>query len=213
MERKIQKEYMQKKYASYLAECLGTFTLSFVVSLSLLGNFPIAVPVAAAMTLGLLVYSIGHISGTHINPAVTIGLLAIKKISPRDAAAYIAAQVVGALLAMGLAHLLGVHLLDLPGNSLMIGAAEAIGTFFFTFGIAAVVSGRVPKALAGAIVGGSLLLGIITAAASGSAGFLNPAVALAVGMLSPMYLVGPIVGSLLGFSVYTQLDKYSQSIR
>ncbi len=194
-------------YAAYLAEFVGTFGLSLIVSLSLLGGFPLPVPVVAALTLGLFVYSIGHISGTQINPAVTIGLLTIKKITPKDAVGYLVAQGLAALAAMAVARALGVHSLDLPGNSLRIGFAELIGTFFFTFGIASVVAGKVAKNLSGVVVGGSLLLGIIFASAVGSAGILNPAVALSISMLSPMYLLGPIVGAILGFNVYEQLNK------
>ena len=161
----------------------------------------------AGLTLALFVYSIGHISGCHINPAVTLGLLSVKKISLRDAAYYIGAQVVGAIFAMAVVHSLGVSTTTTPSNALTVGIAEALGAFFFTFGIASVVAGRVHSAMNGLVVGGSLLLGIAIAAGAGSAGVLNPAVALALYLYIPAYLVGPIVGSVLGFNAYKMLNQ------
>lgn len=192
----------------YFAEFLGTFTLALVVSLSLLGNFPMPTPVAAALTLGLLVYILGNFSGTHINPAITIGLWSIKKVSDQDAMLYLIVQFLGASLALSVAGMLGVHALDAPVFSMHIALAEALGTFFFSLGIASVVYGQVAKNLNGFVVGGSLLLGVMVAAAAGSAGILNPAVALSLHMLSPYYLLGPILGAALGFKTYQQFLKF-----
>lgn len=197
---------MKKKY---LAECIGTFALALVVTLGLTGQFVVPVPLLAVLTLMLFVYSIGHISGTHLNPAVTLGLLSIKKISFRDAVLYIVAQLLGAVLAMVTANALGVQLLPGSGNAVSIGVAESIGMFFFTFGIASVVAGSVHKAASGLVVGGSLLLGIAFAVLAGSAGVLNPAVAFSIQLFTPMYILGPIVGSILGFNAYAFLDSKS----
>jgi glycerol uptake facilitator-like aquaporin len=51
-----------------IAEFLGTFTLALVVGLSLSMNFPVVTPILAALVLGTFVYTVGHISGTNINP-------------------------------------------------------------------------------------------------------------------------------------------------
>ena len=203
----MMKKIKPAAYSAYVAEFLGTFTLSLVVSLSLLGTLPIPTPVAAALTLGLLVYSLGSFSGTQINPAITIGLWSIKKISDQDAVLYLLVQFLGAAVALAIAGFLGVHALDLPIFSLKIAIAEALGTFFFSLGIASVVTGQVAKNLNGLVVGGSLLLGVMIAGSAGSAGILNPAVALSIHMLSPFYLLGPIVGAVLGFNAYQQLLK------
>jgi len=198
---------MPKNLTAYVAELIGTFGLSLVVILSLLGKFPIPVPVAAALTLGLFVYSVGGFSGTHINPAVTIGLLSIKKISWEDAFGYLIAQFAGAALAMLIGKSMGIQNLDLPGSSAIIAIAEAIGMFFFSFGIASVVYEKVSKEVSGLVVGGSLLLGIIISSSIGSAGILNPAVELAIGMFTPMYIFGAILGSIMGFNLYALLKK------
>jgi glycerol uptake facilitator-like aquaporin len=80
--------------------------------------------------------------------------------------------------------------------------AEALGAFFFSFGIAAVVFGKVSDQMSGFVIGGSLLLGILIAVFSGSMGILNPAVAFALNAVSVMYVLGPIAGALIGFSTY-----------
>lgn len=189
--------YMKK----YLVEALGTFALTLVVALSLVGDFPLATPVLAALTLGLFVYSVGHISGTHINPAVTIGAWSLGKITLSDALLYIVSQFVGAGIALAVASSVGFVGAAGP-SSVSLGVAELLGTFFFTFGIASVVYGRVNQTCSGAMVGGSLLLGITIAVLLGSAGVLNPAVAFGIGSFQLMYILGPIIGSVLGMQAY-----------
>ena len=150
----------------YLAELIGTFTLSLVVGLSLSAQFPIITPVLAALTLGLFVYSIGVISGCHINPAVTLGLLSIGKIKMDEAGKYIVAQLVGGFLASVLLVQLGAMMAPIAVGGVTQILAEVLGTAVFTFGIGAVVFGKVSDVVSGAVIGGSLLLGISIAASS-----------------------------------------------
>ncbi|MDD5318930.1 MAG: aquaporin, partial [Candidatus Pacebacteria bacterium] len=84
----------------YIAELIGTFALALVVSLASTLGLGIVTTFLAGVTLALFVYSIGHLSGSHINPAVTIGAFSIKKISWQDAIMYIIAQFAGAALAI-----------------------------------------------------------------------------------------------------------------
>ena len=193
----------------YFVEGLGTFALALTVALSIAGNFPVPTPVLAGLVLGLFVYSVGHISGTHINPAVTIGLWSIGKIRNADALNYVGAQFIGAALAYFLASSVG-HVGASVGisisNSLMTGFAEALGTFFFAFGIASVVFEKVPGHFSGFVIGGSLLLGITISALLGANGVLNPAVSLGIGSFGVMYVLGPIIGSVLGMKVYSYLE-------
>ncbi len=189
----------------YIAELLGTFALTLVVGLSLSGIFPIPTPVLAALTLGLFVYSIGHISGTHINPAVTIGAWSIKKISTKDGLIYIVSQCIGAALALLIVTFtVGAPVVSLS-DTWMIALAELVGTFFFTFSIASVVYGKTSSTMSGVVIGGSLLLGITVAALLGSNGVLNPAVAFGIGSFGLAYIFAPIVGSVLGMQVYKHL--------
>jgi glycerol uptake facilitator-like aquaporin len=190
----------------YIAEALGTFALSLVVALSIVGMFPVSTPILAAVTLGLFVYSIGHISGSHINPAVTIGFWSIGKIKTKEACAYIVSQFVGGFATLLVLSWIGVSSINLEiDNSALVLFAEIIGTFFFTFGIASVVYGKTPKELSGIVVGGSLFLGIAFAALMGSNGVLNPAVALPIGSFGLVYILGPILGSVLGMQAYKNL--------
>jgi len=191
----------------YIAEALGTFTLAFVVGLSISGLFPVPTPVLAALVLGLFVYSIGHISGTHINPAVTIGAWSIGKLSPSDAVGYIVSQCIGGFIALLLLSMTGYSPVLSVSGDIMIGLAELLGTFFFTFGIASVIFVRTPSQMSGLVIGGSLLLGITISALLGANGVLNPAVALGIGSFGLMYVLGPIIGSVLGMQAYKYLNQ------
>jgi aquaporin Z len=199
----------------YIAEALGTCGLSLVV-LVLVSNDSLWTPVAAALTLLLFVYTIGSVSGTHINPAVTIGLWYMKKISGNDAFSYIASQFCGAIIALFLANILVKNLAmklkpvqELVINDPAIGLAEAIGTFFLLFGIMSVVSGNTKKELSGLVIGGSLLAGLFVAGSTSNS-VLNPAVALALGSINIMYIAGPVIGAVLGVRVYQILFPEQQ---
>lgn len=189
----------------YIAEFLGAGALTLIVALSLKGAFPIPTPFLAALTLGLFVYSIGHISGAHLNPAVTIGAWSIQKISTNQAVGYVLSQAIGAIVAMLIANSFYSGVAVTPPDTAQIFMAELFGTFFFTFGIASVIYGKTPAQLSGVVIGGSLLLGIAFASLMGSSGLLNPAVALGAGSFNLAYLLGPIAGSLLGMNVYKRL--------
>jgi glycerol uptake facilitator-like aquaporin len=197
----------------YIAEFVGTFALSFVVlaAVSQVLPLPVAVPVIAGLTLGLFVYTIGGVSGAHINPAVTIGLWSIRKINNRDAFGYIVAQIFAAAVAIVLARTLAMATPVAAPVAFIpsLFFAEALGAFFFAFGIAAVVYSKVADQMSGVVVGGSLLLGILLASFAGSAGILNPAVAFALNAVSIMYIFGPIVGAVVGFHAYRYITQQS----
>jgi len=190
----------------YIAEGIGTFTLAFIVlgAISYAQVLPVPVPVIAALTLGIFVYTIGAISGCHINPAVTLGLLSVKKISVHNALWYLIAQFSGAILAILVGSFFGItnDQAVVPSFSTSVFLAEMIGSFFFTFGIASIVYGNVKDEVSGIVIGGSLLLGGLVASFAGSASILNPAVALTLSLLSVTYALAPIAGAICGFQAY-----------
>lgn len=181
------------------AEFFGTFSLTLGVLISISNPaFPVPTAVIAGLTLGLFVYTIGPISGCHINPAVTIGLASIGKVELPKAAAYIVAQFAGAGAALFAGTFLFPSAAELVvGNSVHIGMSEALGALVFLFGIAAVVLGLVPSVMSGIVIGGSLTLGV-SWAAQATNGVLNPAVAFGIGSFSAAYVWGPILGGILG---------------
>lgn len=113
----------------YIAELVGTFVLVFggVGTAVLAGGEVGALGVAIAFGLALLamVYTIGPISGCHINPAVTLGMLLTRKITPQRAGGYVIAQVIGAI---GAAALIWAIAGDAPGGyDLKVGGLGANG--------------------------------------------------------------------------------------
>jgi aquaporin Z len=190
-----------------LAELIGTFGLTLAVLISIQNpSFPVPTPVIAGLTLGAFVYTIGSISGCHINPAVTIGLLAIGKVDLAKAAGYVVAQFVGAGIALALGKVMfAAPAAVVASGSAGTGLAELLGAALFVFGIAAVVLGRVPAPMSGLVIGTSLLLGVHFAA-HGSNGVLNPAVALGIGSFSAPYVWGPVVGGAVGAFLSSRLS-------
>ena len=95
-------EYGMKKYA---AEMFGTFALvligvgSAVLAGSVVGNLGVAL--AFGLVLLVMAYAIGDVSGCHVNPAVTVGVLTAGKMPAREAIIYIVAQCIGAIIGAG----------------------------------------------------------------------------------------------------------------
>ncbi len=187
------------KSRALIAELFGTFILTTAVLTSINNpGFPVPTPVIAGLTLGLLVYTIGPISGCHINPAITVGLFSIGRIDIRDAGTYLVAQFVGSVLAMMLGNIFFSSPTELVVNGApLTGLAELFGTVLLGFAVASVVVGRVSANLSGFVIGSGLLLGI-SFAATQSNGVLNPAVALGIGSLGHTYVWGPLGGALIG---------------
>lgn len=191
----------------YAAELLGTFLLAFMVHLSIGAGSPVPTAVIAGLTLGLIVYMLGPISGAHVNPAVTVGLLSVGKISLQDAACYVAAQFLGAALALiAGGALLGHGLSVVAVDSSVIAIAEAIGAAVLVLGVSSVVWKKAPADAAGLTIGTSLALGAMAASVQ-SNGVVNPAVAFGIGSFSLSYLVGPLVGGVIAAWGYRWVAK------
>jgi len=216
----------QSAFAPYLAEFLGTLALVFS------GPGSMAVDAAShgavggvgiGLSFGLIVmamiFAIGHISGCHINPAITIAFRALGRISTGRALGYVASQlagaVVGSLLVVGvvghqghagatLPHINGVHAALL---------SELVLTFFLAFVVFAVATDeRAQGAFAAIAVGGYVGFaatgwGPVANASMNPARSFGPAVAANVWDGHWVYWVGPIAGALLAALVYEVLRE------
>ncbi len=201
--------FSQKKVGMLVGEFLGTAVLA-MVALSV-ANSPIGITyftgAAVGTTLAIVYLAVGVFTGAHINPAVTFGLWTLKKIDTVLAVMYVAAQLLGGLFAWKLfEYLTGNALTNIAGSEFKVQVlvAELVGTFIFTFGVASVVFQGYTGLKAAATLGASLFLGIVVAA-SASNGVLNPAVAVGIQSIGRAYIVGPLVGALLGMNMYALL--------
>ena len=174
-----------------------------------------------------MVYAIGHISGCHINPAITIAMLINGKIPAKDAVIYIIVQCIGAIIASVLllnimagfpgynlaANGLGQNGFDAlsPGKYTLAACfiAEVVLTFLFLFVIFGSTSKRAPSGFAGIAIGFSLVLihlvGIpITGTSVNPARSLGPAVLVGGEAFSQLWLfwVAPIAGAILAAVIW-----------
>lgn len=193
----------------YIAEFIGTAVLTLAVVGSIINGAGFVTLLTVGITLALIVATLGSISGAHINPAVTLGLLSLKKIKWKEALFYIIAQFAGAALALILVRL---HETDVPALDLSFSwitlTAEFIGTLVFTFGIASIVfahESHKVESKAPFVIGASLTLGATIAAGLGSNAVLNPAVAFGIGTFGLSYIIGPILGGIAGVWLFKAL--------
>lgn len=189
----------------YIAEFLGTFILASIVLLSITNSFIASTPVLAAITVAVLVYLFIHVSGAHLNPAVTIAALSADKIRFQEAVGYIVVQILGASIALKLIQQIAAVPTLYVSNTAQIGVFEAIGAFILMISIASIAYGKNPLSLSGVVIGGGLFIGIALASLGGSLGILNPAIALSLHAGNLMYILGPIVGAVLGIHFYRKL--------
>ncbi len=204
----------------YAAEFVGTFALIFagpgaaVVNAYTHGGVtPLGVGLAFGLVVGVMIYSIGHISGAHINPAVTLAFTVSRHFPIRDVPGYVAAQLGGAAAASLLTKALygdTAHLgATLPGYG--VGQAlvlEIALTFFLMFVIMAVATAvRAVGEAAALAIGGYVGLAATFAGPIAGAS-MNPARSFGPALVSNdwtawwVYWLGPIVGALLGAAVY-----------
>ena len=234
----------------FIAELIGTFLLVFigtgaaVVTLLIgdsiapgtgigalggLGDW-IAIALAFGLTVMACIYVFGKISGAHLNPAVTIGLLVSKNISLIDSVYYIVAQVIGACLGSLLLFVcLGAPAVTIGGlgatapglgvSYIQAMIAECIGTFFLMLVVMGVaVDEKAEPGFAGISIGMTVATVIVVLGAFTGAS-INPARTFGPYLMDtllgganlwayfPIYLIGPIVGAVLAALVYSYLAK------
>jgi MIP family channel proteins len=206
-----------------VAEFIGTFALIFLGAGSgvILGieNSPaglVTVALAHGLTIVVFAYAYGHISGTHINPAVTLGLVAAGHFDAMRAVYYIVAQLLGGLVgAFALSFVLGGPVNNLGATVVnyeltTIGGAfllEMIGTFFLVNTVLnAAVSGRggnlAPIAIGMTLAACIMFFGPITGTSLNPARTLGPAVAAGVYNDIWLYFVATILGGVLAGLLY-----------
>lgn len=189
----------------------------------------LAIGMAFAIAIAAVIYSLGRVSGAHINPAVTIALWSIGKFPAKDVVPYIVAQLIGATLASlsflacvgPNAALIGGLGATAPFPGISYGQAiltEAIGTFLLMLVIMGIaVDERAPPGFAGLIIG-LTVGGIIITIGNITGSSLNPArtfgpyvgdslMGIDLWFYFPIYVVGPIIGAVFAAWLYKYLSS------
>jgi MIP family channel proteins len=214
-----------------IAELVGTFILVFggtAVAVAAILSRPtaggaygsLAIALAFGLALAIVVASIGHVSGAHVNPAVTLGMAATGKFPWNYVPIYVAAQLVGAVLAAlatwltfggagarSEASLAATYPARGVGD-LQAFLVEILITFILVFVVMAVATDqRAPAAIAPIAVGFALAVGVFIAGPV-TGGAVNPARALGPMVVAGdftsvwLYILGPIIGGVLGALLY-----------
>ena len=225
----------------FLAEVIGTFTLCFMgCGTAMLvgcdaasGGGYILTALAFGLSIVAMAYSIGNISGCHINPAVSLGVLLSGGMSMKDFWGYLISQCVGALVGSGLLALVfslgnvqdmtggfGTNgLAGVGGNAFAGLLVEIVLTFIFVTCILGVTSKKAGHGSFGGLVIGLTLTGVhilgigLTGTSVNPARSIGPAIVAAIaGNAAPLsclwvFIVGPMLGAALAAVVYKALEK------
>lgn len=217
-----------KSFKKYVAEFIGTFVLVFfacgtaaVVGCSAEnGTGYLLTALAFGLVIVAMAYSIGNISGCHINPAVSIAMLVSKKMSGKDFVGYVVAQFLGAIVGAALLMLFVGKDSGLGANALYNGSIwlsaliEIILTFVFVIAILGVTSKVENGAVAGIVIGLALtlvhILGIsFTGTSVNPARSFGPALLVGGEALSSVwvFIVAPLIGGVIAALVYNFLTS------
>lgn len=228
---------MKKYFAEFIGTCvlvlIGCGTAMAVGCDPASGSGYILTAFAFGLGLLTMAYSIGNISGCHINPAVSLAMAIHKQISWKEFCCYVISQILGALAGAGLLALIfnGSGITDMTGGFGANGLAgvngdpgigvlvEILLTFVFVISVLGVTSKKADhKYVAGLVIALSLvavhILGIgLTGTSVNPARSLGPAIVAAIaGNGAPIgavwvFIVGPLVGGALAACVYQYLEK------
>ena len=217
-------------FKKYLAESIGTFVLvlfacgtaAFVGCNAEAGSGYLLTALAFGLVIVAMAYSIGNISGCHINPAVSIAMLVSKKMSVKDFIGYVVAQFAGAIAGAAVLKVfapesgLGANAL-FEGNIALSLLAEVILTFVFVIAILGVTSKSENTAVTGLVIGLSLtlvhILGIsLTGTSVNPARSFGPALLVGGEALANVwvFILAPLVGGVLAALVYRFLASGSK---
>ncbi len=223
-----------KKYA---AEFIGTFwlVLGGCGSAVLAAGFPavgiglLGVSLAFGLSVLTIACSLGHISGAHLNPAVSIGLWIGGRFSAKELLPYIISQILGAIAAAGVLYIIatgnGSQVGDFaangygdhsPGHYSLMSAfvTEVVMTFLFLIVILGATDDRAPKGFAGIAIGLMLtLIHLVSIPVTNTS--VNPARSISQALFAGgwaieqlwLFIVAPIVGAIIGGVVYKVLGK------
>jgi len=205
-----------KDMKKYLVEFIGTFALVFcgtgavIVDQQTNGSLGlIGISLVFGIIITAMIYIFGNISGTHINPAVTIGLVIGKAISKKDAIYYVMFQVLGAILASVLLRFMFKEN-EFLGGTLPSGdivqsvLIEVVLTFFLMLTILGITSqkDKETSSLSGIVIGTTVVAFILLAGPI-SGGSFNPARSIAPAIVSGnitmlwIYIIAPTFGAML----------------
>jgi aquaporin Z len=210
---------------AYLAELIGSllfFTLGYA-SVGAIGAASVptsnllVVPFAFGLGLLAAIFAFGHISGGHFNPAVTIAMVLDKRTKPADAVGYIVAQIIGAIGAAGIVYIAVsqqavANGITKPGTGITDMGALILETVFTASFLLVILTAtkRAPALAALAIP--LTLVAIHFADATLSGASVNPARSIGSAVIGGdltgiwIYLVGPILGGIIGWGIWRVVD-------
>ncbi len=201
----------------YITEFIGTFFLVLVVAMT--GN-----AAAIGITLMVMIFAGGHISGAHYNPAVTLAVLIRRKISGGDAIIYMIVQIIAAIIAALIAGWYSgnkeVFTLDLSDKVAPALVGELIGTFALAYVVLNVATskGTTGNSFYGLAIGATVFA-MASTFGSISGGAFNPAVAVGATVVKAfalkdiwIYLVGCFGGGLLAAVVFNYINEEDKPV-